>query len=200
MSQSSQSQPLLSPEDAADASENIPSPPPLPGEHATTRRLTRSHSQSVLFTEDAPGASVNMPPPPPLPGETSSKRRSTRSTTRGGGGVSSDTPATPVTPSRSVAPSQRTGLRPPAASAMASPNPFTPLGEDEFSNPREDVDAAAPPPASTDPRPQLMAGTRSYTASMRLHSGNWVSSVTYLFHMPISLVMNSVRSISNLPG
>ena len=41
---------------------------------------------------------------------------------------------------------------------MASPNPFTPLGDDEIltpsgiSNPREDADAAAPPPGSTDPR------------------------------------------------
>ena len=35
---------------------------------------------------------------------------------------------------------------------MASPNPFTPLGEDEISNPREDADAAAPPPGYTDPR------------------------------------------------
>jgi hypothetical protein len=41
---------------------------------------------------------------------------------------------------------------------MASPNPFTPLGEDEIStlseisNPREDADAAAPPPDYTDPR------------------------------------------------
>jgi len=35
---------------------------------------------------------------------------------------------------------------------MASLNPFTPLGEDEFSNPREDADAAAPPPGSPVPR------------------------------------------------
>ena len=42
--------------------------------------------------------------------------------------------------------------------------------------------------------------TRLYTSSMRLHSGNWVSSMTSLFHMPILLVRNSVRSISNLPG
>ena len=61
-------------------------------------------------------------------------------------------PATPITPSRPVALSQRTGLRPPTAPAMASPNPFTPLGEDEISNPREDADAAAPPPGYTDPR------------------------------------------------
>ena len=149
MSQSSQSQPLLSPEDAADASEDLPSPPPLPGGHATTRRSTRSQSQSVLFPEDAPGASVDVPPPPPLPGETSSTRRSTRSTTRAGGGVPLDMPATPITPSRPVALRQRKGLRPPTAPAMASPNPFTPLGEDEISNPREDADAAAPPPGYT---------------------------------------------------
>jgi len=93
-----------------------------------------------------------MPPPPPLPGETSSKRRLTRSTTRAGRGVPSDTPATPITPSCPVAPNQRTGLRPPAASAMASPNPFTPHGEDEFSNPREDAEATAPPQGSPVPR------------------------------------------------
>ena len=60
-------------------------------------------------------------------------------------------PATPITPSRPVALSQRTGLRPPTAPAMASPNPFTPLGEDEISNPREDADATAPPPGSNNP-------------------------------------------------
>jgi len=31
---------------------------------------------------------------------------------------------------------------------MASPNPFTPLGEDEVSNPREDAEDTAPPPGS----------------------------------------------------
>ena len=153
MSQSLQSQPLLSPEDVADASENIPSPPPLPGEHVTTRQSTSSQSQSVLFPEELAGVSVNTPSPPPLPGENASKRRSTRSTTRAGGDVPPphqlDTPATPITPSRMVAPHQQTGLRPLKASAMASPNPYTPLGEDEESNPTED---AMPPPGSNDPR------------------------------------------------
>jgi len=46
------------------------------------------------------------------------------------------------------------GLRPPTASALASPNPFTLLGESEISPPREVADALAPPPVSTDPRAQ----------------------------------------------
>ncbi len=77
----------------------------------------------------------------------------TRSTMRAGGGVPpphhSDTPATPITPSCRVAPHQRTGLRPPTASAMASPNSYYLLGEDE-----ESVTAAhaAPPPGSNNPR------------------------------------------------
>ena len=73
------------------------------------------------------------------------------STTRAGGGVPPphqvDTPATPIAPSRTVAPHQ-----PPKASAMASPNPFTPLGEDEELNPRDNADSAAPPPGSNNPR------------------------------------------------
>ena len=77
----------------------------------------------------------------------------TRSTMRAGGGVPpphhSDTPATPITPSCRVTPHQRTGLRPPTASAMASPNSYYLLGEDE-----ESVTAAhaAPPPGSNNPR------------------------------------------------
>jgi hypothetical protein len=149
MSQNSQSQPLLSPEDAADKSANLTSPSTLHGGHAMTQRSTRSQSQSVLFTEDDDDVAGNTPPPPPLPGEIATKRRLTRSTTRAGRGVPTprqlDTPATPITPSRTVPPLQRTGLQP-TASAMASPNPYTPLGEDEILDPRAEADEAAPPP------------------------------------------------------
>ena len=83
----------------------------------------------------------------------------TRSTTRAGGGVPpphhSDTPATPITPSCRVAPHQRMRLWPPTASAMASPNSYSLLGENEESDPAAD---AAPP--LTVLGQQLMAGTR----------------------------------------
>ena len=76
-----------------------------------------------------------------------------RSTTRAGGGVPpphhSDTPATPITPSRMVAPHQRPGLRPPKALAMASPNSYSLLGVDEELDPTAD---AAPPLGSNNPR------------------------------------------------
>ena len=35
---------------------------------------------------------------------------------------------------------------------MASPNPYTPLGEDEVLDPRDEADEAAPPPGPTNPR------------------------------------------------
>ena len=76
-----------------------------------------------------------------------------RSTTRAGGGVPpphhSDTPTTPITPSHKVVPHQRTGLQLPKASAMASPNSYSLLGEDEESDPTAN---AAPPPRSNNPR------------------------------------------------
>jgi hypothetical protein len=49
-----------------------------------------------------------------------------------------------------VPPHQRTGLQP-TALAMASPNPYTPLGEDEVLDLREEADVAAPPPGPTNP-------------------------------------------------
>ncbi len=126
MSQSSQSQPLLSPEDAADDSANLTSPSNFIGDPATTRRLTRSQSQSVVFNTTEAGVLGNTPPPPPLPGENAPKRRSTRSNTRAGWGIPTprqlDTPATPITPSCTVRPTE---------SALASPNPYTPLGDVE---------------------------------------------------------------------
>jgi hypothetical protein len=76
-----------------------------------------------------------------------------RSTTRAGGGVPpphhSDTPTTPITSSRKVALHQRMGLRQPKALAMAPPNSYSLLGEDEELDPTAD---AAPPPGSKDPR------------------------------------------------
>jgi hypothetical protein len=151
MSQSSQSQPLLSPEDATDESANLTSPSNLIGEHATTRWSTRSQSQSVLFTEAKDGVSGNTLPPPPLLGENATKRWLTRSTTRAGRGIPTprqlDTPATPITPSRTVPPQIRTGFRP-TESVMASPNPYTPLGEDEVLDPNAEADEAAPPPGT----------------------------------------------------
>ncbi len=149
MSQSSDSQPLLSPEDAADESANLTSASTLHGGHATTQRLTRSLSQSVLFTKDDDDVAGNTPPPPPLPGEIATKCRVTRSTARAGRGVPTprqvDMPATPITPSRTVPPLQRTGLQP-TASAMASPNLYTPLGEDAIWDPQAEAEEAAPPP------------------------------------------------------
>ncbi len=148
MSQSSDSQPLLSPEDAADESANLTPPSTVHGGHATTQRSTRSLSQSVLFSEEDDHVAENTPPPPPLPGEIAPKRRVTRSTARAGRGGHNprhvDTPATPVTPSRTVPTMQGTGLRP-TESAMASPNPYTPLGEVEILEPR----AAATPAPNT---------------------------------------------------
>ena len=118
-----------------------------------TQWSTRSQSQSVFFPEELADASVNTPPPHPLPGENASKRWLTHSTTCAGGGVPPphqlDTPATPITPSCTVAPNQRTGLQPPKASAIASSNPYTPLGEDAELKPTED---AVPPQGSNDPR------------------------------------------------
>ncbi len=35
---------------------------------------------------------------------------------------------------------------------MASPNPYTPLGEDEVLDPRAEADEAVPPPGTTNPR------------------------------------------------
>ncbi len=79
--------------------------------------------------------------------------RATRSTTRTGGGFPpphrADTPATPITSSRMVAPHQRTGIRQPKASAMASPNSYSLLGEDEEPSAANDD---LPPSGSSDPR------------------------------------------------
>jgi hypothetical protein len=111
-----------------------------------------------------------------------------------------DTPATPITPSRPVAPSQRTGLRPPTASALASPNPFTPLGESEISHPREDADAAAPPPDSTNPQAPTH-GWDSFVHSLDETAQRELGVVDdILISYANLLVMNSVHSISNLPG
>ena len=151
MSQSSDSQPLLSPEDAADKSANFTPPSTFHGGHATTQRSTQSLSQSVLFSEEDDKVAGNTPPPPPLPGEIAPKRRVTRSTARTGRGGQNprhgDTPATPVTPFRTVPPMQRTGLRP-TESAMASTNPYTPLGEVEILEPRAEATVAVPAPKS----------------------------------------------------
>ncbi len=99
--------------------------------------------------------SGNTPPLPPLPGENATKRRLTCSTTCAGRGVPTphqlDTPATPITPSCTVPPHQRMGLRP-MASAMASPNPYTPLEEDEVLDVRDEADEAVPPPGPTNPQ------------------------------------------------
>jgi hypothetical protein len=76
--------------------------------------------------------------------------RATRSTTcTGGGPHRADTPATPITPSCMVAPHQRTGIRRPKASAMASPNSYFLLGEDEEPGAAADD---SPPSGSSDPR------------------------------------------------
>ena len=170
MSQSSDSQPLLSPEDAADDSANFTPPSTFYGGHATTQRSTRSISQSVLFSEEDDNADGNTPPPPPLPGEIAPKRRVTRSTARTGRGGQNprhwDTPATPVTPFRTVPPMQRTGLHP-TESAMASPNPYTLLGEVEILEQRRQW----PRPHPTLHTP--MTGTRSLKASGRMPNENW---------------------------
>ena len=150
MSQSSDSQPLLSPEDAAVESANLTPPSTFHGGHATTQRSTQSLSQSVLFSEEDDNVAGNTPPPPPLPGEIAPKRRVTRSVARAGRGGTTprhgDTPATPITPNRPVPTMQRTDLRP-TELAMASPNRYTPLEDVEISEPRAEAPVAAPPPS-----------------------------------------------------
>ncbi len=145
MSQSTQSQPLLSPEDAADESANLTSPPNFIGNPATTRRSTCSQSQSVVFNTTEEGVSGNTPPPPPLPGENAPKRWLTRSKSAGRGIPTPrqlDTPATPITPSRTVRPME---------SALASPNPYTPLGEEEVMVLHAEADEAAHTPGHNNP-------------------------------------------------
>ena len=172
MSQSSDSQPLLSPEDAADESANLTPLSNFHGGPATTQRSTRSLSQSVLFSEEDDNVGGNTPPPPPLPGEIAPRRRVMRSTARAGRGGTTprhgDTPATPITPSRPVPTMHRTDLRP-TELAMASPNRYSLLGEVEISEPRAEATVAAPPPKLY----MLMAGTRSSTASGQMHNGIW---------------------------
>jgi hypothetical protein len=168
MSQSSDSQPLLSPKDAADESANFTSPSTRLGGQATTQQSTRSFSQSVLFNEDDNVGAGNTPPPPPLPGEIATKRRITRSTARAGRGVpmprQGDMLATPITPSRTVPPMPRTGLHP-TESAMASPNSYTPLGEDAILDLRAEAAEAAPPPNN---------------AQYRVHTHGWDAFINSL--------------------
>ncbi len=127
-------QPLLSPDDLADASDNTPSPPPQPGEYAMNRQSQTALPSSNKDSEVSGG-------------------RATHSTTRTGGGFlpphRADTPTTPITPSCMVAPHQRTGIRRPKASAMASPNSYSLLGEDKEPSAADDD---SPPSGSSDPR------------------------------------------------
>ena len=146
MSQSSQSQPLFSPEDAVDKSANLTSLPNFIGDPATTQRSTCSQSQSVVFNTTEEGVSGNTPPPLPLPGENAPKRWLTRSNTRAGRGIPTprqlDTPATPITPFCTVRPTE---------SALASPNPYMPLGEEEVMVLNAEADEAAHTPGHNNP-------------------------------------------------
>ena len=168
MSQSLQSQPLLSPKDAADDSAYIPSSLNSVGEHAPTRRSTRLQLQSVLFAEAEEGVSGDTSPPPPLPGENATKRRLTHSTTRAGRGIPTPrqlaTPATPITPSRAAPQQLRTGLCP-TESALATPNPYTPLEDNEVVVTNAVPDEAAPAPDPNIPRAPTL-GWESFVNSL----------------------------------
>jgi hypothetical protein len=175
MSQNSQSQPLLSPEDAADESANLTSPSTLHGGHATTQRSTRAQAQLVLFNEDDDDVAGNTPPPPPLPGEIATKRRLTRSTTRAGRGVPTprqlDKPATPITPSRTVprcnareSDQRRRGWHHPIRIHLVGRMRYWIRGPRRL-RPR-------PHPIIHSLGSPLMAGTCSSTALVRTHNGN----------------------------
>ena len=108
MSQSSQSQPLLSPEELSDTRENSPSPPRLPQEPRRLRSRTATLA-STLASASSGGQSTRSSsrergtsPPPPR----------------------SDSSATPITPSRTATGTAR--ARPPASrvSATTSPNSY----------------------------------------------------------------------------
>ena len=164
MSESSDSQPLLSPEDAADASAVLPPRSNFHGGHATTLRSARTLSQTVLFSEEDALVAENTPPPPPLPGEIATKRRVTRSSARAGKGGTTprqgDPPATPITPNRPIPTTQRTDPQP-TGLARASPNRYTPLEEVEISDRRAEAPEAASPPLNS-----LTHGWNSFVNSL----------------------------------
>ena len=133
MSQSSQSQPLLSPEELSDTGENSPLPPLLPGE---PRRLW-SQTASLASTTAS----------------SSSGGRSTRSLSRGRGTLlpppRSDSSATPITLSRTATRTAR--VRTPASrvSATTSPNSYAVLGEGDRSPDTENAEIPPGNPTST---------------------------------------------------
>ena len=133
MSQSSQSQPLLSPEELSDTGETSPSPPLLPKE---PRRL---RSQTATLASTTTSASPGGP--------------STRSSSRGRGTLPPpprlDSSATPITPSRTA--TGTTHARPPASrvSATTSPNSYAILGEEDRSPDTENADIPPGNPTSS---------------------------------------------------
>jgi hypothetical protein len=132
MLQSSQSQPLLSPEELSDTEENLPSPPPLPGE---PRRL-RSQTMSLASTTASE----------------SSGGQSTCSSSRGRGTLPppprSDHSATPITPSRNVTRTARARTPTSRVSAPTSPNSYAVLGEGDRSPDTATAEIPPGPPTS----------------------------------------------------
>ncbi len=74
------------------------------------------------------------------------------------------TPATPITPSRAAPQQLRTGLRP-TESALATPNPYTPLGDNEVVVTTAVPDEAAPAPDPNIPRAPTL-GWESFVNSL----------------------------------
>jgi hypothetical protein len=136
MSQSSQSQPLLSPEELSDTEDTSPSPLLLPKE---PRRL---RSQTATLASTTASASPGGP--------------STRSSSRGRGTLSppprSDSSATPITPSRTATGTARARTPASRVSATTSPNSYAILGEEDRSPDTEkaDITPGNPTLSSTD--------------------------------------------------
>ena len=132
MSQSSQSQPLLSPDDSIEAEDHTSSPPPQPGE----RRMQLCSQASSLHSNTA---------------SASSGGRLTRSNSRGRGTLpphhQSGHIATPITPSRMTTGTARTEPKASWVYAPMSPNTYALLGEDDRTT------AIAAPDNPPDPDP-----------------------------------------------